>query len=94
MCFPIEADKSSSVDDISVLFSSLLYKMKAYLLKGSSRDKDNAYFQYHVGRVSKLIHKLNEKGLISATVTKCFNDFKQVLLIMRDYALQKVCGKY
>ena len=84
------------IDDVPKLLASLLYNLKAYLLQGSSHDRDTVYFQYHVGRVLKLIHKLLEKEDIVyflSVVTKCFYDFKQVLLIMRDFALRKLCGK-
>ena len=88
---------SKDNDDLPQQFVSLLYNLKAYLLQGSSQDKDDIYFQYHIGRVLKLIHKLLEKDDVkysSAIVSKCFINFKQVLQIMKDYASRKLSGKY
>ncbi len=51
---------------------------------------------YHIGRILKLILKLLEFDNInysSAVINKCFNDFKQVLEVMQDYALRKLSGK-
>lgn len=88
---------STEIDDIPKLLASLLYNLKAYLLQGSSHDIDSVYFQYHVGRVLKLNLKLLEKEdpvYFSSVVTKCFYDYKKVLLLMKDFALRKLCGQY
>lgn len=81
---------------LSEQFIYLLCNLKAYLLQGSGQDKDNMYFQYHVGRILKLIHKLLEKDDLaysSSIIAQCYVFFKETLQIMKDYTLRLMSGE-